>query len=340
MCRRLAVPVDAAVMFITGLMFNRLEQMRDWIKGIPATKTRRLSYRTALITLVVILTPLAIVLASRITDPGPMASTKVAPTVATSDPSPPSATPTPEPRGPRQAPSAWQLRMRSSPELAAQFRLAELYTDDEVRYFREIAFGAGQDVLDIFSNSPEAGRNPNALQDRIVKWTQDIGYLIVGNATKEDIDAVLAVASELSYLMPGVDFVRQQSSEDAQVAVYFIEPARFEESYGSIWKRELLTASGGFSSTVALSPDYEIWRSLILVDSTAPSERRRKAIRRELTRVLGLADDSWWYTDSVFYEGDSSTTRFADIDWAAVRLLYDPRIRPGMTYSDVLKLSR
>ena len=336
----MAGSVDAAAMVVLGSMLSGLELMRERIAAVLAAMRRGSSYRVALIVLVAIVTPVAIVLASRITDPGPSASTEVDPTVEPSYASPPSATPTPQPRGPRQAPSAWQLETRSSPELAARFRLAELYTDDELLYFREVAFGADQDVLDIFSTSPEVDRNPNTLQDRTVKWTQDIVYFTVGDATQEDIDTVLAVASELSYLMLEIDFVRRQSREDAQVAVYFIEPTRFEESYGGIWKREYLTESGGFSSTWAVSPDYSIERSLILIDSTAPNDRRRQAIRRELTRVIGLLDTSWWYPDSVFYEGDSSTTRFADIDWAVIRLLYDPRIKPGMTYSDMLGLFR
>ena len=88
--------------------------MREQIGMLVDAVKRQTVYRVALIVLVVIVTPVAIVLASRITDPGPLASTEVDPTVETSYASPPSATPTPQPRGPRQAPSEWQLRTRSS----------------------------------------------------------------------------------------------------------------------------------------------------------------------------------------------------------------------------------
>lgn len=222
-----------------------------------------------------------------------------------------------------------------------RFGLAELYTEDELRYFREVAFGAHPKILRIDYVWPETDPSPNALQDRIVKWTGDIVYFIAGNATREDFDTVVAVASELSSLMPGIDFVRRQwqSRDDAKVAVFFIDPAQVP-SYRPAIDSELLKASGGLTHAFADSDDYRVEGGLIFIYAAAPSDLRRQAIRRELTRLIGLLDTSWWYPDSVFYEGDSSTRRFADIDSALIRLLYDPRIKPGMTYRDVLELSR
>jgi hypothetical protein len=50
--------------------------------------------------------------------------------------------------------------------------------------------------------------------------------------------------------------------------------------------------------------------------------------------------DSYRYKDSVFYQGWTSVTQYADIDRALIEMLYRPEIRPGMTKSQVLQVLR
>ena len=328
-------------MVVSGLMFNWLELVRGWIKGIPAAMTLRLSCRVALIVLVVIVTPLVIVLASRITDPGPMASTEVAPTEETSYTSRPSATPTPEPRGPRQAPSAWQLETRSNPELAARYPLADLYTDDEIAYFKEIAFGIDPQFVD-------GGLDPDLVRriveielaghgDRIGKWDDgEIGYYVAGSPSESDLVQVESIISRLDSLIPMLSFRALELSE-AEVDVSMFIAFAGENDYllegvvASNWMSYAgLGGIGGDS--------FVIEKAVIFINSDHPEEIRRRAIVEEITQALGLTNDSWWYPDSRFYQGFSIKPGLADIDEALIRLLYDPRIKPGMTIEDLERM--
>lgn len=320
---------------------SELEQVGDWIKGIPAAIKRRLSRRVALIVLVVIVTPVVIVLASRMTDPGPMASTEIGPTVETSDTYPPSGTPTPEPRGPRQSPSAWQLRTRSSPELAARYPLADLYTADEIAYFKEIAFGVDPQTLD-------GGLDPNLAQqiamnrpaghgDRIGKWDDgEIGYYVAGNPTTSDLAEVESIISKLDSLIPMLRFRRLELSEaEVDVSMFIAFAGEDDDLLEGVVASNWMSY-GGLGMAGGDNFIYE--RVFIIINSDQPEEVRRRAIVEEITQAVGLTNDSWWYPDSRFYQGFSINPDLADIDEALVRLLYDPRIRPGMTIEDLERI--
>ena len=53
---------------------------------------------------------------------------------------------------------------------------------------------------------------------------------------------------------------------------------------------------------------------------------------------MGPRNDSWWYPDSIFYEGHQNTSQLVDIDEAVVTMLYDPRIKPEMTMEELGRL--
>ena len=48
--------------------------------------------------------------------------------------------------------------------------------------------------------------------------------------------------------------------------------------------------------------------------------------------------DSWQYSDSIFYEGWTTTDKYGPLDEATIRLLYQPQLEPGMNQSQVRSL--
>ena len=76
----------------------------------------------------------------------------------------------------------------------------------------------------------------------------------------------------------------------------------------------------------------------LVVDSGLRGDRRQHVIREEITQIVGLPRDSWTYPESIFHEGESKTTEFTELGKAVIRLLYDPRIEPGMTVEEIEKL--
>lgn len=70
-----------------------------------------------------------------------------------------------------------------------------------------------------------------------------------------------------------------------------------------------------------------------------PDGVRRHCIAEELTQALGLADDSTILRDSIFNDA-SSRPRLAPWDALMVRILYDPRLRPGMYKTEAMPIVR
>ncbi|HEY7607590.1 MAG TPA: DUF2927 domain-containing protein [Alphaproteobacteria bacterium] len=70
-----------------------------------------------------------------------------------------------------------------------------------------------------------------------------------------------------------------------------------------------------------------------------PDLVRRHCIAEELTQALGLADDSPLVRDSIFNDA-SARQRLAPWDALMVRILYDPRLRPGMLKAEAMPVVR
>jgi len=79
-----------------------------------------------------------------------------------------------------------------------------------------------------------------------------------------------------------------------------------------------------------------LYRARILIATDGiTQEERSHLIREELTQSLGMMNDSYEYKDSIFYQEWTDTGSYTEIDRAVIRILYDPRIEPGMTMDEV-----
>ena len=266
------------------------------------------------------------------------AATPAATPPALPTPTRPVSTATPAPRGQREAPSEWQLETRSSPELAAQYPLTDLYTADEIAYFKEIAFGVDPDIVKIGLNVELVRKmveNKIASgKEGIQKWDDgEIGYYVAGNPTIGDLAEVESVISKLDSLIPVLHFRRVELSDartDASLLIVF--RGKDDELGRGMVASDWMNVGGlGYFG----ANNFVIEVALVMINSDQPEEYRRGVIVEEITQVMGLPNDSWWYPDSRFYQGVSARYGLADIDEALIRLLYDPRIKPGMTIEDL-----
>ncbi len=186
------------------------------------------------------------------------------------------------------------------------------YSDQELEYFFETAIGA------------EFGSIPPLIH----KWTDNIRIKVNGNPTSTDLDVLNQVISELSLLLGGItiDIVGQ----DPNIEVYFttidqfssIEPGYVSGNMGFFW---VWWDSNGVINMAKI---------LIAIDEISQQERSH-LIREELTQSLGIMNDSYSFEDSIFYQGWTDTINYLPIDRTIISLLYDPRLKSGMTQEQV-----
>ena len=254
---------------------------------------------------------------------------------------PPVPTPTPAPRGERQVPSAWQLETRSNPKLAAQYPLADLYTADEIAYFKEIAFEDDLRGVALFSPAAteEIYKEGVAYKKGVQKWGsgQVVKYAAWGGgASVRDVAEVDSVITRIDALIPVLDFRPAEEPSDASLVILVatydeVQREMQLDTNVAIWR---ITPYVGFTPV----ENFVVTASVVIINADQPAEIRRRSIVKGLAASLGLAGNSWSYPDSIFYEDDSSPTELADIDEALIRLLYDPRIKPGMTIEDLERM--
>ena len=187
-----------------------------------------------------------------------------------------------------------------------------MYNDQDLEYFFEIAFGV------------EYGTTTVVLH----KWASDIRIKINGSPTIEDTNTLNQVITELNSLMGGISLSIVPSNPN--IDIYFTTMDQFP----SIEPNYVPGSRGFFWTWWNSSEDINKARILISTDEINQQERSH-LIWKLLTRSIGLMKESSKYKDSIFYEEDSITASYAPIDRVIISLLYDSRLKSGMTKDQV-----
>lgn len=191
------------------------------------------------------------------------------------------------------------------------------YGDGEVlAYFREIAFGA------------ELGTSVSAIR----KWTSPVYYELHGTATEEDL-AVLARLTAALGTIEGFPGICEASAAQTQpnFHIYFMAAADIplldpgaEGSWG-------LATTWWYTATKVIHS-----ARVAIANDVTTQEQRNTVILEETIQALGLTQDSYAYPESLFYQGETEPQWPPELDWALVRLLYQPRIRAGMDAEEAM----
>lgn len=164
---------------------------------------------------------------------------------------------------------------------------------------------------------------------RIVKWDGPIRVRVNGvNAVKyiPELQAQLRELARLSGLT--IELVNwSNAAAPPNVDIHFVATARTSQFDPSAPCRTLFH-----------DRNYVIQRVEIYIAPDDPAQRRH-CVAEELTQALGLANDSAVFSNSIFND-DSRQQVLAPWDSLMVRVLYDPRIRPGMTKDQALPIAR
>lgn len=213
-----------------------------------------------------------------------------------------------------EVPQPVQEEPKETPAIEGQIseETISAISEQEIEYFFETALGA------------EYGASLPVIH----KWSDNIRIKINGTPTSEDLDALNQIIIELNSLISTItlDIVSRNSNID----IYFdtveqfssIEPNYVSGNMGFFW--------AGWNDTGAF------YKGKILIASEGISQRERShLIREELTQILGIMNDSNRYEDSIFYIGWTDTIEYLPIDRTIISLLYDPRLKLGMTQNQI-----
>ena len=188
------------------------------------------------------------------------------------------------------------------------------YTDQQIAdYFVEIAFGGE------YSGD----------STRLCKWSDRIVADIQGYTTDEDWEKIDALFAKLNSIegFPGI-VLADYYSLIPNLTAYVVPPKDFGEYIYGLPDDDLW----GFAEYYYNTTTSIIYQGTVLLPSEEANQwYRNSIICEELIQVLGLTQDSWLYPDSIFYQDSNDTQWPTELDWTVVRLLYNPRMKAGMT---------
>jgi hypothetical protein len=180
-------------------------------------------------------------------------------------------------------------------------------TQEQIKsYFNEVAYGSDQ-MKDSKTN-------------KITKWDKEIKMYVEGDYTTQDLIEIKNIVSELNTLLIGIKITIIKNKLESNSIVYFGDFNTFNKKY--------LNSSAGYVNCNGYCSIFGFDNSIIIdnvkifIKSDVSLLDKKHAIIEEITQSLGLANDSWKYPDSIFYEGYTTTDKLSKIDKEVIKMLY------------------
>ena len=194
-----------------------------------------------------------------------------------------------------------------------------LSVDYVILYFNEVVLGAEY----INSGDPY----------KIQKWQTPIYYLIEGTYTDEDIKTLKRFTEWLNTIdnFPGIYEADNESK--VNLFIHFCSEEKMVNLLGTNFTN--MDAGVTFWYT-----DDIINREIICYRTDLSQEVRNSAIIEEIYNGLGPINDTKLREDSIIYSEFSTPQNLTKVDEIILKLLYNPKIKPGMTSEEYEKIIR
>lgn len=178
-------------------------------------------------------------------------------------------------------------------------------SDSTKNYFKKIAYG-------------------NEFTDGsmyLKKWNRDIKIFVLGQKDAEMESELLKVVKELNDLINTINISVVTNKEDANMIVFFGSKQEFTNFDPSL-KTHVENNEGLFKIKHNISDIY-FGEMYVNTKGNLTSNQKKHLLREELTQSLGLCNDSYRYSKSIFYQGWTDTTEYAEIDKEIIKMLYN-----------------
>ena len=221
-----------------------------------------------------------------------------------------------ETKAPAQNPRADESKPSAPAEKAPAETTKSSAPDDEVlNYLEEIALSGFE-----FGSAPEVA----------YKWTHDVDISVSGDLAEADRVAIEQTIKDLNELIAPRQVNLVQAGGD--ITIWYGPSKEFSKRLPSYTPGNL----GYFS--IRYGGDYSIQSATILIASEIEIAARAHLVREELTQSFGFFQDSRQDPLSIFQQNWTLTQTYSELDRAIIPLLYDNRVKPGMSAEQVLAI--
>jgi len=231
-----------------------------------------------------------------------------------------------------------KLRTETTPQDAAYD------TADLVRNFERIA-------LHLEAEITRTGGEGNWRQNPLQRWHGPLNYHLSGSAvTPEDWIEVAMLMSRIAGLT-GLEISETESESGWNFLILITTPEEHEDV--SVVLSRLIPAAAKTFDLWRQSPRLicvahnlfsgkdrnQIVTALVSIGSETRGLLRRACLHEEIVQALGLANDHPEVRPSIFND-DGEFALLTEHDEHLLRILYDPRLEPGMTAGEAMPIVR
>lgn len=190
------------------------------------------------------------------------------------------------------------------------------YSKAGVEYFKEIGFCF------------EFG---NCNKPAVKKWTSTVMIRIHGNYTESDEIELDHIIEELSELT-GLSIIKV--TKNANINIHFVAQNKFKKYI------PLYNTNNPQDGIFHVSLDNGvIHKATICIEDHFSEQKKHHLLREELTQSFGLAQDSYQYPNSIFQQDPQyKPTEYSHIDKEVIRMLYNDKVKPGMSQVEVVNV--
>jgi hypothetical protein len=177
--------------------------------------------------------------------------------------------------------------------------------------------------------------------ERIRKFDEPVRVFIDGGAPERGA-AIVAVVADIAARVKGLDFAATGDRSKANVVVVLVPQRDFAETirarYGEERAKQIQQSlHPECLSGIAKDRSFRIRRAEVILPADVEEFRFYDCAYEELLQGLGLINDDGSVPWTMF--NDDVQMGFFDVyDQYLVNILYDARVRPGMTKREVSKL--
>lgn len=177
-----------------------------------------------------------------------------------------------------------------------------------------------QEVVDYFNSICRKSEYNDDGSGRLKKWNKDIFIYVKGKKIDYLMSELQSVINELNQIIGPIHIRITNDELKSNFTVFFGS----HDDYKKIlkYKDDLIDDNWGLA-TIYGNPNITYATIYVDIYRAKSVEAQKHLLREELTQCLGLMNDSYDYPESIFYQGWTETTQYAEIDKKIIKMLYN-----------------
>lgn len=179
------------------------------------------------------------------------------------------------------------------------------YSEESKRYFKEICYGS------------EFGDKTKTLY----KWKKDMKIYVSGEKRDYLISELNNIVYELNTIINPIDIEIVTNKYEANYVIYFCSASEYGNAEPGV--RHLLDKNWGLFTVSGSNGELQNGTMYVDIYRCQSTSAQKHVLREELTQSLGMANDSYKYKNSIFYQGWTETNSYAPIDIDVIEILYN-----------------